>query len=139
MGICTCNNKTIAIEYNHLNQKIAEPEYIDNMAGNLIQTVKKAFIMKGRIRTDRRFPGLFLQESEINRFPLDACRSSCLKSQQANSGLQKRRRQALCGKKAVRPCRIVGISHKNLTVKVGSGCNDHTSAIPFLIQPCHNR
>ena len=30
--ISTSNNKTIAIEYNHLNQKIAETEYIDNMA-----------------------------------------------------------------------------------------------------------
>ena len=30
--ISTSNNKTIAIEYNHLNQKIAETEYIDNTA-----------------------------------------------------------------------------------------------------------
>lgn len=34
----TSNNKTIAIEYNHLNQKIAETEYIDNTAIKKVET-----------------------------------------------------------------------------------------------------
>lgn len=36
--ISTSNNKTIAIEYNHLNQKIAETEYIDNTAIKKVET-----------------------------------------------------------------------------------------------------
>ena len=34
----TSNNKTIAIEYNHQNQKIAETEYIDNTAIKKVET-----------------------------------------------------------------------------------------------------
>ena len=108
---------------------------VNNVAGELSGGIKVGFGRIGRERERMLFSVLPFQAGEIDRAPVDACRSAGFKTAKRNAQFGKRGRKTARGQKSVRPAFIVSVSHKNPAVEIGAGRDDDCTATVNFSQP----